>query len=205
MRTLLVVDVQNDFMPWGSLAVRGSDEIIGLINQLIEHFPHVIASQDWHPADHVSFALNHGKRPAETIEVHHRKQILWPVHCVQNTLGAELVHALKKDRIEKFFHKGVNPHIDSYSAFFDNEKKRATGLADYLKAKNLTELFLAGLTTDYCVRYSALDALSLGFSVTIIRDACRAVDLHEGDGEKALQEIKAKGAKIVLSSDILCL
>jgi nicotinamidase/pyrazinamidase len=201
MSVLIVVDMQNDFMPWGSLPVRGGDEIIPTINRLMERFKHVVATQDWHPQDHVSFAMNHGKRPGETVRLSYGEQILWPIHCVKDTLGADFVSQLKKDRFEKTFHKGVDPQIDSYSTFFDNARKKHTGLEKYLRGLQAKELFFAGVATDYCVKFSVLDALDLGFSASVFVDACRPVNRREDDEEKAIEEMKSKGAKIMLSSD----
>ncbi|HSW72383.1 MAG TPA: bifunctional nicotinamidase/pyrazinamidase, partial [Chlamydiales bacterium] len=194
--------LQNDFMPWGSLPVKEGNEILLFINPLMDRFSHVYATQDWHPEDHVSFAVNHGKRPGETIEVHHETQVLWPEHCVQNTLGADLVPGINKEKIEKIFTKGSDSQIDSYSAFFDNARKKETGLHQYLKKKNIKELYFAGVATDYCVKYSVLDALELGYKVFVIQDLCRGVDLHSGDVKRALEEMKSKGAKIILSKAI---
>ncbi len=202
MTALILVDLQNDFMPWGSLPVKEGNEILPFINPLMDRFSHVYATQDWHPEDHVSFAVNHGKRPGETIEVHHETQVLWPEHCVQNTLGADLVPGINKEKIEKIFTKGSDSQIDSYSAFFDNARKKETGLHQYLKKKNIKELYFAGVATDYCVKYSVLDALELGYKVFVIQDLCRGVDLHSGDVKRALEEMKSKGAKIILSKAI---
>jgi nicotinamidase/pyrazinamidase len=147
--------MQNDFMPRGALPVPNGDAIIPLINQLIDKFPHVIATQDWHPLDHVSFAANHpGKKPGEFIEVKGIKQILWPTHCVMHTKGAELVPSLKKEKIASIFYKGSDKWVDSYSAFFDNARLRKTGLEDYLKKRGINELYIVGVATDYCVLYS---------------------------------------------------
>ncbi len=194
---LIIVDMQNDFMPWGALPVKDANLIISIILKLAEHFNHIIATQDWHPEDHISFALNHGKKPGEIIEVHHEKQVLWPAHCVQNTLGADLAPPLKKLKIEKIFYKGSNSFIDSYSAFFDNAKKKSTGLGEFLRSTKIKELFFAGVATDYCVKYSVLDAIELGFSVSVIKNACKGINLQPGDEEKAFEEMKAAGAKLV--------
>jgi len=203
MRALVIIDMQNDFMPWGSLPVNGGDAIIPLINRLTDHFQHVYATMDWHPPDHVSFALNHGKRPGEQLEIGHRKIALWPIHCVQGSLGAELVSPLKKEKIEKIFHKGIDPLDDSYGVFFDEEKKRSTGLYEYLKKKRIKELYFTGVATEYCVKYSVCSALELGFSATVILDACRGVHLKPGDEADAIKEMQAKGAAIVTSQNLL--
>lgn len=199
----LIVDMQNDFMPGGALGIPDADQIIPIINTLIPHFPLVIASQDWHPPDHVSFAENHsGKKIGDVITVRHTKQVLWPVHCVRSSYGAEIIHTLKKSAIASYFYKGTDKNIDGYSAFFDNAHLKSTGLTDYLKSRGIHDIYIAGVATDYCVLYSTLDALNLGFTVFVIKDACRSIDLHSHDGERAFVTMVEKGAKIVLSSDI---
>lgn len=203
MRALLVVDLQNDFMPGGALGVKGADEIIPLINQLMPQFPLVVASMDWHPRDHCSFASSHpGKKTGDVISIDGSTQVLWPVHCVQNSHGAQLTSGLKKDLIVKIFHKGTEPNIDSYSAFYDNARRKSTGLSQFLKQKKVSEIFIAGLTTDYCVVYSALDALDEGFAVTVIQDACRGIDLHPHDVRNALAAIAARGGKVIMSPQV---
>jgi nicotinamidase/pyrazinamidase len=203
MKTLIITDVQHDFMPGGALGVPGGGEIVPIINALIPKFDHVFATQDWHPPHHVSFALTHGKKVGEVIRIGDIEQILWPIHCVQNTHGAELAKGLHRERIEVVFHKGVDPKVDSYSTFFDNGSKRSTGLADRLKKEHLDELYFVGLATDYCVLYSVLDALALGFKAFLIRDACRAINLHPGDEERAIEKMRQKGAKIIISSQLI--
>lgn len=196
MKTLIIVDIQNDFFPGGSLGVDGAPEVIPIINALLPKFDHLIATQDWHPKDHASFAENHeGKEPGDRIEIHGVEQILWPAHCVQNTKGSEFVAELEIDKFEKIFHKGTDRELDSYSSFFDNERKRSTGLGEYLKEKGLQDIYICGVATDYCVKYSVLDALDLGFTVTVIQDACKAVNLKPLDGENAIEEMIAKGAQ----------
>lgn len=203
MKALLIVDMQNDFMPGGSLAVPHGDEIIPIINKLIPKFQHVVATQDWHPKDHVSFASNHpGKKPGEIISVKGVDQILWPDHCIRNTKGAELVAALNKEPISTIFYKGTDKWVDSYSTFFDNARLRATGLEEYLESRGINEIYIVGVATDYCVLYSALDALELEFEVTVIADACRGINLKPGDVDRALQSMKQKGAKIINSKEI---
>lgn len=202
MRALIITDVQNDFMPGGALGVAYGDEIIPIINRLIPQFECVVATQDWHPPDHVSFAPTHRRKVGEVIQSSGIEQILWPIHCVQNTRGADFVKALHRDRIEAVFHKGVDPKVDSYSTFFDNARHRSTGLSDYLKKKKISDLYFVGLATDYCILYSVLDALELGFQATAIRDACRAINLHPNDEEKALKKMTQKGARILRSSDL---
>jgi nicotinamidase/pyrazinamidase len=194
MKALVIVDLQNDFMPGGPLGVPGADGLAAVINSLIPQFPLVVASQDWHPLDHQSFAVNHpGKKPGDI----HQDQVLWPVHCVCNTPGAELVAGLDKERIARCFYKGTDREVDSYSAFFDNFHLKSTGLDDYLKSRGATELFLVGVATDYCVFHTALDALDLGFSVFVIADACRPINLDPQGEKRALAAIAAKGGHVI--------
>lgn len=196
MKALIITDVQNDFLPGGALGIPGADAIVPIINRLMPSFSHVFATQDWHPPHHVSFAETHRKKPGEMIHIGSVEQILWPVHCVQNTWGAALSDELDQSRIEACFHKGVDPLVDSYSTFFDGHRKRSTGLAQKLADLKIQELAFVGLATDYCVLYSVLDALELGFQVTLIRDACRAIDLYPGDEAAAIEKMRQKGAKI---------
>lgn len=200
-KALLIIDMQNDFCPGGSLAVPGGDEIVPIINELQVKFDYIIATKDWHPHDHISFAANHSDRQiGDVIDVGSLPQVLWPVHCVQETVGSNFHPALDIGRIEKIFHKGMDKNIDSYSAFFDNAYQRSTGLADYLHQQGVDTLYIVGLATDYCVKYSAIDAAKLGFSVFVIKDACRAVELKEGDVEQAFKEMSAMG--VTLISDV---
>jgi nicotinamidase/pyrazinamidase len=203
MKTLIVTDIQNDFMPGGALGVPGADQLIPLINTLMPKFSHVIATLDWHPPHHVSFASTHRKKIGEEIVVGKTRQILWPDHCLQNSHGAALAPGLRQDLIEKEFHKGVDPKIDSYSVFFDSARHRSTGLHDYLQEKKISELYFVGVALEYCVFYSVMDALEMGYSVTVIDDACRAINLHANDGEKALQAMQKKGARVQHSSQFL--
>lgn len=189
-------------MPKGALGIKGADEIIPLINALVGKFDHVFAVCDWHPAVHVSFASTHHKKIGAVLKIGEIEQILWPMHCVQQTRGAELADGLRREKIKEVFHKGVDPKVDSYSAFFDAAKHRATGLADALKKLQLKDLYFAGVATDYGILYSVLDALQLGFKVTVIRDACRAINRQPDDEEKALSQMEAKGAKICVSKEI---
>ena len=184
-RALVLVDIQNDFCPGGSLAVREGDQIVPVVNELQRHFDLVVATKDWHPPGHASF------------------ETLWPPHCVQGTSGAEFVPALDTARIARTFLKGSDPVVDSYSGFFDNEHKRATGLGDYLQAQGVTDVVIVGLATDYCVKFTALDALQLGFRTTVVRDACRGVEVNPGDTDRALAEMQQAGAQIVESTDLL--
>ena len=173
---LLVVDMQNDFCRGGALAVPGADEIVPLVNRASRAFRHVVLTQDWHPPGHRSFASTHrGRRPFETIEAGYGPQILWPDHCVQGTSGAEFHGALDIPHAELILRKGYHPHINSYSAFLENDRKTPTGLAGYLRERGLTRVFLAGLALDFCVRYSAQDAHRSGFSVVVLEDASRAI------------------------------
>ena len=204
MNCLLIVDIQNDFLPGGALAVPEGDVVIPLINRLQDRFDLVLATQDWHPPDHGSFAAAHpGHKIGDVIELDGIPQILWPVHCVQNSPGAQFSRALDTTRFARVFRKGIDRKIDSYSTFFDNAKRRSTGLADYLREQNVDEIFVCGLATDYCVRFSALDALELSFSVTVIEDACRGVNLQPEDSSNALHELRKAGAKIQSSSQLL--
>lgn len=204
MKALLLIDIQNDFIPGGALAVKEGDEIVPIVNRLQKQFSLIIATQDWHPINHGSFAANHlGKKEGEMIELHGLAQILWPIHCVQNTKGAAFVDGLEMSQVDAIFYKGTDPAVDSYSGFFDNGRRKATGLGDYLRQKEVKEVYIAGLATDYCVKYSALDAHSLGFTTFVIEDACRGVNLQEGDVQMAVAELKEKGIYIIQSESIL--
>jgi nicotinamidase/pyrazinamidase len=203
MNALIIVDLQNDFLPGGPLAVPGGDEVIPLANELQRRFDVVLATQDWHPPDHGSFAANHpGKKPGDRIMLDGIEQILWPVHCVQNTHGAEFAPSFDTTRIDHVFHKGIDPRIDTYSTFFDNAHRRSTGLADYLKDRAIKDIYLLGLALDYCVKYSALDARQLGLNTHVVLDGCRGIDLHPEDVDLALKEMKAAGAAIVQSGEL---
>jgi nicotinamidase/pyrazinamidase len=203
MRALILVDLQNDFCPGGALAVARGDETVAIANRLAPHFTHVVATQDWHPQEHGSFAANHpGKHPGEMIDLAGQLQVLWPAHCVQDTRGAELHPTLDRSKITEVFKKGTDPKVDSYSAFFDNGKRKATGLAEWLRERWITRLYIMGLATDYCVKYTVLDARSLGFDVWVIEDGCRAVELKAGDSDRALMEMRGCGATIVESGSI---
>jgi nicotinamidase/pyrazinamidase len=203
MDALLVVDIQNDFLPGGALGVPDGDQVIPVINRLMECFALVLATQDWHPADHGSFAANHpNRRPGQVIDLHGLMQVLWPVHCVQGSPGADFSARLRTERIRKVFQKGIDPEIDSYSGFFDNGRKRSTGLVEYLREQEVSEIFICGLATDYCVKFSALDSIGSGFRTRIIEDACRGVDLNPGDSAAAIAEIRKAGAAIVESGSV---
>ena len=202
MRALIIVDVQNDFLPGGSLGVPQGDQIIPLINRMIPHFKLIVATQDWHPHDHTSFVVNHpGKNVGDIVDVRGILQILWPVHCVRNTKGAELAPGLNKDAIESIFYKGTDPWIDSYSAFFDNARRKSTGLDEHLRSNEVDEIAIVGLATDYCVLYSVIDAIDLGYKVIVVEDACRGINLQEGDVQEAFGTMREKGAKIVKFTD----
>lgn len=200
---LIMVDLQNDFCPGGNLPVPDGDAVIPIANRLQAHFNIVIATKDWHPTNHMSFASNHpGHKVGDIIKVHGFNQILWPDHCVQSSKGSEFHPDLKTDKITQIFYKGTDPAVDSYSAFYDNEHLRATGLADYLKEAGITDVYIMGLATDYCVKYSCLDAVELGFNVYVIEDACRGVELTPGDISDALNKIEQAGVKRVKLNDL---
>ena len=197
MEALIIVDVQNDFVDGGALAVPGGREVIPVINGLQRSFGLVVATQDWHPANHASFAVNHpGRQPYEQIDLHGLPQTLWPVHCVQGTLGADFAPGLDRARWERVFQKGTDPEIDSYSGFFDNGHRRATGLGDYLRARGVEEVTVVGLATDYCVKFTALDARGLGLRVRLLTDACRGVEVRPGDTDRALAEMQSAGVAL---------
>ncbi len=202
MEALILVDIQNDFCPGGTLAVPEGDAIIPLVNLLQPKFKLVAATQDWHPRGHGSFASTHGKPVYSEIQIHGAPQTLWPDHCVQGTHGAELVAVLDRTRIGRVFRKGMDPEIDSYSGFLDADHAHATGLAEYLHERKVDTVYLAGLATDYCVKFTALDAVSLGFRATVIEDACRGVNIQPGDTAAALEEMKAAGVRIIRSGEI---
>lgn len=194
---LIVIDLQNDFCPGGALAVSGGDEIVPLVNRLIDASRHVILTQDWHPAGHSSFASVHtGKAPFGTIDLAYGPQTLWPDHCVQGSQGADFHADLAWTKAELIIRKGFRPSIDSYSAFFENDRTTPTGLAGYLRERGFTQLTLVGLATDFCVAYSALDARRLGFDTTVVMDACRAIDLG-GSLQDAVAKMQA--ADVVLT------
>jgi nicotinamidase/pyrazinamidase len=200
MQCLIVVDVQNDFMPGGALAVPKGDEVVPVINRLAARFDNVVLTQDWHPRGHASFASSYpGKKPFETIDLPYGKQVLWPDHCVQTTPGAALHAGLKIPHAQLLIRKGHNRAIDSYSGFMEADRRTTTGLAGYLKERGFKSLFVCGLATDFCVAWTALDGRAAGFEVNVIEDACRAIDL-EGSLERAWAEIAAAGVKRITSS-----
>lgn len=203
MDCLILVDLQNDFMPGGALAVPRGDEVISVANQLAARFDFVVASQDWHPPKHESFASQHeGHQPGETIQLHGLTQVLWPDHCVQGTHGAEFYQGLDQSRVSEVFQKGTDPGIDSYSTFFDNARLRSTGLGERLRECNVDTVYLLGLATDYCVKFSALDAVSLGFRTKLVPEGCRGIDLVAGDVQRAWDELRSAGVDIVRAGDI---
>jgi nicotinamidase/pyrazinamidase len=197
MKALIIVDVQNDFCPGGALPVREGDRVVPVINHIQPRFDLVVATQDWHSADHGSFAANHpGRQPGDQIELAGLPQILWPVHCVQGTPGAELHPAVDHTRIARIFQKGTDPKVDSYSGFFDNGRRAVTGLDQFLKDQDVNEIYVCGLATDYCVKFTALDAVALGFKTHLIADATRGVELHPGDVQRAIDEMRERGVNV---------
>lgn len=204
MKALIIVDVQNDFLPGGNLAVASGDEVIPVINRLIPAFDQVIATQDFHPAGHGSFASSHkGHKPGEVIDLNGLDQILWPDHCVQGTEGAAFHKDLQLPERSKVFQKGTDPGIDSYSGFFDNGHRKSTGLADYLRGQGIKDLYITGLAADYCVKFTVLDALKEGFNTTLITDATRGVNLQPEDTANALREVEEAGASLSTSEAII--
>jgi nicotinamidase/pyrazinamidase len=201
MDALLVIDVQSDFCPGGALAVPEGDRVIPVINRMAGLFPVVVATQDWHPAHHLSFASAHGKKPGDIIELNGQPQVLWPDHCVQRTPGADFAPGLIVSRFEAIFQKGVDPAVDSYSGFFDNARRRKTGLADWLAARQVRRIFVAGLATDYCVQYTARDGAGLGFETCVVLEACRAVNRTPGDEAEAVEVMKSSGVRVLEKAD----
>jgi len=194
---LIVIDVQNDFCPGGALAVPQGDEVIAPIMHIAPRFQHIVLTQDWHPPNHTSFAASHaGKKPYESLELEYGAQTLWPAHCVQGTPGAEIHSGLYLPQVELILRKGFRPQVDSYSAFFENDRTTRTGLAGYLRERGLTRVFLAGLAFDYCVGFSALDARRLGFPAVVLRDACRSIDL-EGSVAAMEAQFAEAGAAVI--------
>ena len=204
MNALILVDVQNDFLPGGDLAVPNGAEVVAVANALAPHFGLVVATQDYHPPNHGSFAANHpGKQPGDVVRFHGIEQILWPVHCVAGTNGADFAADLDQSHLSMVFRKGTDSRIDSYSGFFDNDHKSATGLGEYLKTNAVDQVFVLGLATDYCVKFTALDARRLGFETSVVIDGCRGVNLNHGDVEQAIAEMGDAGIEIVTSADVL--
>ena len=202
MNALIIVDVQNDFLPGGAFAVPEGDQVVPVINRLQQGFGLVAATQDWHPIAHGSFAANHpGKKPGEQIDLFGLPQTLWPVHCVENTAGAGFAPGLEQERWAHVVRKGLDPAADSYSGFYDNGRRHATDLGAFLRRNAVTEVYVAGLATDYCVKFTALDARAEGFEVFLIEDACRGVNLQPGDVDRAVEEMRAAGVRVVQSNE----
>lgn len=202
---LIIVDVQNGFTPGGNLAVAHADEIIPLINQLSDAFQHVVLTQDWHPENHISFAENHkNKKVFDTIQLDYGTQVLWPKHCVQGTRDAELHPDLNVPKAQLIIRKGCHQHIDSYSAFMEADHKTSTGLAGYLKERGITQVYIVGIATDFCVAWTAIDAAKLGFETFVISDAVKGIDLH-GSLQHAWQEMLANGVKRIYSREVFLL
>lgn len=204
MRALIVVDIQNDFLPGGALAVPEGDATIAVANAVMPAFDVVVATQDWHPPDHHSFAVHHpGRSVGEVITVGGAPQVLWPVHCVEHSRGAAFAEELHTAGITAIFRKGTDPAVDSYSGFFDNDRRHATGLGEWLRARGVTAVAVLGLATDYCVKFTALDAVGLGFETRLIVDGCRGVELAAGDVARAIAEMRAAGVVVVDSATLL--
>jgi len=204
MTALLVIDIQNDFLPGGALAVPSADEIIPIVNELIPQYELVVASQDWHPDDHVSFASNHvGKNIGDRITHNGTEQVLWPDHCIQGSDGSGFPRELDTQGIDHILRKGQSTTVDSYSAFYDNANSSTTGLNEYLRSQGVTKLHLVGLATEYCLKFTAMDALRDNFEVTVIKDACRGVNATKHDDEQALAELQSLGAHVCRSEHLL--
>jgi nicotinamidase/pyrazinamidase len=203
VRALILVDLQVDFMPGGALAVPEGDLVVPVANRLMPHFDLVVATQDWHPADHGSFASQHaGQQPGDVIDLDGLQQILWPDHCVQGTPGARLHPGLDPSRLAEVFPKGTDPRIDSYSGFFDNGHRQATGLADYLQQHGAGQVTIMGLATDYCVKFTAIDAVRIGFRTQLVADGCRGVEVTDGDVKRAMDEMRDAGVEILHAIDL---
>ena len=194
---LIWVDLQVDFMPTGMLPVPDADRVIDLANSYARQYRTLVATQDWHPANHGSFAANHAwRKPGQVIDLDGLPQVLWPIHCVQDTWGAEFVEGLDLDLVTKVFRKGTDPEIDSYSGFYDNGHRKSTGLATWLRARQVEEVHICGVATDYCVKFTALDAVREGFETVLLVDGCRGVDLAPGDVDAALRELAGAGVEL---------
>ena len=203
MTAFIVVDLQNDFLPGGALGVKDGDSILPVIKKLLNYpFDVILGSKDWHPADHVSFAATHGKKVNDVIDVNGRPQILWPVHCVRGTPGAEFSNKWDHGKVKKVFQKGTDKNFDSYTIFFTDGQSQSTGLHEYLQSKEIKEIYIAGLTTEYCVKYSVLDALKLGYNTYVIMDGCKAINVKPDDEENAIQEMLQAGANIIYSTEL---
>lgn len=203
MNALVLVDIQNDFVPGGALAVKEGDAVVPVASRLMPKFEIVVATQDWHPADHGSFAANHpGKKPGEVIELNGLPQVLWPVHCVRGTRGAAFVAGLDVSRVTRVFQKGTDVGVDSYSGFFDNGHRTSTGMGDWLRTQGVDTIHVMGLATDYCVKFTALDGRKLGFDVVLVEDGCRGVNLKQGDSGRAVEEMRVAGVRVMTSADV---
>jgi len=207
MQALIIVDIQNDFLPGGALAAPDGNAVIPVANAAIRSAKDagslVVATRDFHPADHGSFASQHADRSVgQVIQLDGLNQTLWPDHCVQGSEGAEFPEELRTELIDRVFPKGEDPRVDSYSGFFDNDKRRSTGLGEYLRECGVTSVKILGLATDYCVKYSALDAIAEGFETTLLIDGCRGIDLNPGDVNSAIEEMRAMGVHITTSKEI---
>lgn len=198
----LVVDLQSDFCPGGALAVPGGDEVVPIVNRLAARMPNVVATQDWHPRGHISFASTHGRKPYETIELPYGTQVLWPDHCVQGTAGAEFHPDLRLPHAQAIIRKGFRPEIDSYSGFLEADRATPTGLSGYFAERSIRRVFVAGLALDFCVAWTALDARHHGLEVVLVEDACRSIDL-DGSRERALNDMHAAGVARTFSAELL--
>lgn len=200
---LILVDLQNDFLPGGALAVPKGDQVLDVANRMAAQFERTIATQDWHPANHKSFASQHpGTSVGDVTELAGLPQVLWPDHCVQQSLGAEFASNLQLPETAKIIQKGTNVEIDSYSGFYDNGQRHSTGLDEFLKREEVKRVYVMGLATDYCVKFTVLDALRLGFETNLVLDGCRGVDLNKGDVEQAVADMKSAGAVVMSSREI---
>ena len=203
MRALIVVDLQDDFMPGGTLAVPDGDQVVPIANRLMPQFDLVLATQDWHPANHGSFASQHpGHEVGDLIKLHGLDQILWPDHCIKDTPGAAFAAGFDTTRIDKVFHKGTDPTIDSYSAIFDNGHRKSTGLSEYLNERGVQDVYLIGVATDYCVKFTALDARELGLATKLILEGTRSVELKAGDYQQAIAQMQDKGVEILHEHEV---
>lgn len=203
MNVLILVDLQNDFLPGGTLAVPNGGAVIPLANPLQGEFKLVVATQDWHPANHSSFAANHpGRVPGDVVILKKQPRVLQPAHCVQNTRGADLASGLQRNRLNRIFRKGTDAEIDSYSGFFDHDHLRATGLGEFLKEKKVTDVYVLGLATDGCVKFTALDAVALGFKTHLIENACRGRNLKPDDSQNAVDEMRAAGVRVTNGAEV---
>ena len=201
-RVLIVNNLQNDFMPGGALGVSDSDSVIPVINSLQKKFTHIVGVRDWHPAGHISFAKSHGLKPGEQLFVDNYSQLLWPIHCVQGSWGAQFVHDWNTHKVRRMFDKGKEPMVDSYGCFLDNLRKESTGLSEYLTQQGVTEVYLAGMATDYCIRHAALDAKHLGYKTHVVVDACRGIERVRGEVAAALDEMQAGGIRLLSAAQV---